>query len=263
MMILGKLRLTGTLIEGSIGLKHRESAKGKDRARRVSVEAKMSIEIEVLNGDVSWPLARPLYDTVWPPDVLAALPWAGIVFAHAELRVLVLDEAGKARCHVGVYRREITWNGRKMPVGGIGGVMTRTSMPASRIRQHRARGGDPDPEGRRLGRLRAAVLRTAQCALLSGARLEAVRRRDPCRAARGACSFHAIDPYVHDLRGRSPKDGVIDFAACPGDAIAIPWMKIRLSANRLYGIAEICFVVDRYVSSFGKLPMASGSRLFN
>ena len=28
-------------------------------------------------------------------------------------------------CHVGIYRREITWNGRKIRAGGIGGVATR------------------------------------------------------------------------------------------------------------------------------------------
>jgi aminoglycoside 2'-N-acetyltransferase I len=85
----------------------------------------MSIEIEVLNGDASWPLAEPLFKAVWPPDVVAKLPWAGIVFAHADLRVLVQDEKEDVLCHVGIYRREITWNGRKFLAGGIGGVMTR------------------------------------------------------------------------------------------------------------------------------------------
>ena len=64
----------------------------------------MSIEIEVLNGDASWPLAKPLYDAVWPPHVVATLPWAGITFAHAELRVLVLDDASKGFPPPGVPR---------------------------------------------------------------------------------------------------------------------------------------------------------------
>src|SRR6185437_16761743 len=80
---------------------------------------------EVLNGDTSWPLVEPLFNAVWPPDVVAKLPWAGIVFAHAELRVLVQDESEDVLCHVGIYRREITWNGRKLRAGGIGGVLTR------------------------------------------------------------------------------------------------------------------------------------------
>ena len=51
----------------------------------------MSIEIDVLNGDASWPTAEPLFNAVWPPEVVAKLPWAGIVFANADLRVLVED----------------------------------------------------------------------------------------------------------------------------------------------------------------------------
>ena len=85
----------------------------------------MSIEIEVLNGDASWPQAEPLYNAVWPPEVVAKLPWADTVFAHADLRVLVQDEREDVLCHVGVYRREVTWNGRKFRAGGIGGVITR------------------------------------------------------------------------------------------------------------------------------------------
>src|ERR1700729_3014695 len=84
----------------------------------------MSIEIEVLNGDASWPQAEPQNNAVWPPEVVAKLPWAAIVFAHAELRVLVQDESEDVLCHVGVYRREVTWNGQKMRAGGIGGVAT-------------------------------------------------------------------------------------------------------------------------------------------
>ncbi len=91
----------------------------------------MSIEIEVLNGDASWRLAEPLYNAVWPPDVVAKLPWAGIVFAHADLRVLVRDELEEVLCHVGIYRREVTWNGRKLRAGGIGGVAT---LPGSQRR---------------------------------------------------------------------------------------------------------------------------------
>ena len=34
----------------------------------------MSIEIEVLNGDASWPLAEPLFNAIWPPHVVEKLP---------------------------------------------------------------------------------------------------------------------------------------------------------------------------------------------
>ncbi len=85
----------------------------------------MSIEIDILNGDASWKEAEPLYNAIWPPEVVAELPWAGVVSAHADLRVLVKDETDEVVCHVGIYRRELTWNGRKLRAGGIGGVLTR------------------------------------------------------------------------------------------------------------------------------------------
>jgi aminoglycoside 2'-N-acetyltransferase I len=84
----------------------------------------MSIEIEILSGDASWPVAAPLYNAVWPPEVVATLPWANIVFANAGLRVLVEDETLGVVCHVGIYWREATWNGRAVRIGGIGGVLT-------------------------------------------------------------------------------------------------------------------------------------------
>ena len=81
----------------------------------------MSIEIDVLNGNEAWPLAQPLFNAVWPPEIVAKLPWAGIHFAHADLRVLLATETGEAVCHVGIYRREIKWNGRKVRAGGSAG----------------------------------------------------------------------------------------------------------------------------------------------
>ncbi|MDU6671074.1 MAG: GNAT family N-acetyltransferase, partial [Bradyrhizobium sp.] len=65
----------------------------------------MSIEIDILNGDAAWPQVKPLYDAIWPPEVVAGLPWAGITFAHADLRVLVQDETGEVVGHAGLYRR--------------------------------------------------------------------------------------------------------------------------------------------------------------
>ena len=86
----------------------------------------MSIEIDVLNGDASWPQAEPLLEAVWPGHVVEKLPWGHVKWAHADLRVLLdaPDGSGLA-CHVGIYFRTVTWNGRKVHIGGIGGVSTR------------------------------------------------------------------------------------------------------------------------------------------
>src|SRR4051812_50173361 len=88
----------------------------------------MSIEIDVLNGDASWSRAEPLMKAVWPRHVVESLPWGHIEWAHADLRVLIdaPEDAPKPGllCHVGVYFRTATWDGRKVEIGGIGGGST-------------------------------------------------------------------------------------------------------------------------------------------
>ncbi|MBI5264837.1 MAG: GNAT family N-acetyltransferase [Bradyrhizobium sp.] len=85
----------------------------------------MGTEIEVLNGDASWQTAEPLLNEVWPSHIVEKLAWGHIKWANADLRVLIEAPSGRPACHVGIYFRTITWNGRKLHVGGIGGVATR------------------------------------------------------------------------------------------------------------------------------------------
>jgi len=174
----------------------------------------MSIEIDVLNGDTSWPLAEPLFNAVWPPDVVQKLPWAGVVFAHADLRVLVQAEPEGVVCHVGVYRREVTWNGRKFRAGGIGGVATRKDC-------------------RRKGYASIALNAAVQTLKDEGATDFALLFCEPhnapfyvgrgwkpfegeifCEQPQGRVRFDAIAPYVCDLR-RAPRQGTIDLCGLP------------------------------------------------
>jgi aminoglycoside 2'-N-acetyltransferase I len=174
----------------------------------------VSIEIEVLNGDASWPMAEPLFDAVWPPDVVAKLPWAGIAFAHADLRVLVQAEPEGVVCHVGIYRREVTWNGRKLRCGGIGGVAT-------------------SEEFRRRGYASIALNAAVQTLKDEGATdfglLFCEPHNAPFYMARGwkpfdgeiyaeqpegRVRFDAIAPYVCDIR-RAPLRGEIDLCGLP------------------------------------------------
>src|ERR1700710_2060900 len=84
----------------------------------------MSIEIDILNGDASWPLAEPLFNAVWPRHVVEKQPWGNVEWANADLRVLIEAPSDGLGCHVGIYFRTVTWNGRKFNIGGIGGVIT-------------------------------------------------------------------------------------------------------------------------------------------
>src|SRR4051812_50208371 len=81
----------------------------------------MSIEIDVLNGNTSWPAAEPLFKIVWSPEVMADKPWRHVKWANADIRVLVETPSDGLACHVGIYFRTVTWNGRKLHIGGIGG----------------------------------------------------------------------------------------------------------------------------------------------
>ena len=174
----------------------------------------MSIEIDVLNGDASWPMAEPLFNAVWPPDVVAKLPWAGIVFAHADLRALVQTETEDVVCHVGIYRREIKCNGRKIKAGGIGGVLTRE-------------------DARRRGYASMALEAAIQTLKDEGSTDFALLFCEPHNAPfyvgrgwkpfdgeiyaeqpQGRVLFEAIAPYVHDIR-RAPRQGTIDLCGLP------------------------------------------------
>ncbi|HEX3117176.1 MAG TPA: GNAT family N-acetyltransferase [Bradyrhizobium sp.] len=174
----------------------------------------MSIEIDVLNGDTSWPMAEPLFNAVWPLEVVQKLPWAGVIFAHAELRVLVQAEPEGVVCHVGIYRREVTWNGRKFRAGGIGGVATRA-------------------DSRRKGYASIALNAAVQTLKDEGATDFALLFCEPhnapfyvgrgwkpfegeifCEQPQGRVRFDAIAPYVHDLR-RAPRQGTIDLCGLP------------------------------------------------
>jgi predicted acetyltransferase len=174
----------------------------------------MSIEIEVLNGEQSWPMAEPLLEGVWPPDVVAKTAWAGIVFAHADLRVLVQTEAEGLVSHVGIFRREVTWNGRKQRAGGIGGVATRA---------------DARRRGYASIALNAAIQTLKDEGATDFALLFCEPHNAPFYASRGwkrfegeifaeqpegRVRFAAIAPYVHDLR-RAPRQGVIDLCGLP------------------------------------------------
>jgi aminoglycoside 2'-N-acetyltransferase I len=174
----------------------------------------MSIEIEVLNGAASWPMAEPLFSAVWPPDVVEKLPWGRFAFAHPEWRVLVQADPEGVVSHVGVQRREVTWNGRKMRAGGIGGVLTREDT-------------------RRRGYASIALNAAIQTLKDEGATDFALLFCEPhnapfyigrgwkpfdgeiyCDQPGGRIRFDAIAPYVYKLKS-APLRGVIDLCGLP------------------------------------------------
>jgi aminoglycoside 2'-N-acetyltransferase I len=82
-------------------------------------------QIEIVAGDIASPQATALLDVVWPPQVVAALPWKDVVWAHPDWRVLVYNPAKELIGHVEIFLRDATWDTRTVKLGGIGAVATR------------------------------------------------------------------------------------------------------------------------------------------
>jgi aminoglycoside 2'-N-acetyltransferase I len=174
----------------------------------------MTGRIEITSGDTGWRIAEPLLSAVWPPEVVARLPWRDVVWAHADHRVLVLDGNDRIVCHVGLFLRMAKWNGRPARIGGVGGVATRE-------------------ESRRQGLASLAMRRAADEFSKVHSVDFALLFCEPHHAPvyqklgwhafagdvfvaqpAGRVRFAVTDPYVLDLR-MSPHSGQIDLCGLP------------------------------------------------
>lgn len=174
----------------------------------------MSIEIDVLNGDASWKVAEPLFKAVWPRHVVEKLPWGHIKWAHADLRVLIDAPEGGLACHVGIYFRTITWNGRKTNVGGIGGVATREdcrrhgyasvvlNAAVQTIRAHEAIG------------FALLFCEPPNFAFYQARGWHPFAGEIYAEQPGGKIRFEAMAPFVYDF-SRAPRDGTIDLCGLP------------------------------------------------
>ena len=174
----------------------------------------MSIEIDVLNGDASWPMAEPLFEAVWPRDIVEKLPWGHIKWAHADLRVLIEAPAGHVACHVGIYFRTITWNGRKVHVGGIGGVATRPDcrrLGYASLALNAATRTMRDQEAVRFGLL---FCEPHNFAFYQSRGWHPFTGEIYAEQPGGRIRFEVMAPFVFDF-GRAPRQGVLDLCGLP------------------------------------------------
>jgi aminoglycoside 2'-N-acetyltransferase I len=170
--------------------------------------------IEVKAGDVGWQQAAPLLKAVWPPEVVATLPWRDVAWASPDQRVLVFNRAGEIVGHVAIVLREVMFDGRSVKVGGIGGVATKEDC-------------------RRQGVARAAMRRATQeihdahkvdfGLLFCEPRHAPVYEKLGWHAfdgdvfvtqPLGRVRFDVTDPYVLDLE-IAPRAGVLDLCGLP------------------------------------------------
>lgn len=174
----------------------------------------MSIEIDILNGDTSWPQAAPLLEAVWPTHEVEKLSWGHIKWAHADLRVLIEAPEEGLACHVGIYFRDVTWNGRKFHAGGIGGVSTRADC--------RRRGYASIALGAAVQTMRDHEAVEFALLFCEPHNFAFYRSRGwhpfageiYAEQPEGRIRFEAMTPFIFDLR-RAPRDGIIDLCGLP------------------------------------------------
>jgi aminoglycoside 2'-N-acetyltransferase I len=172
----------------------------------------MSIEIDILNGDASWKTAEPLFDAVWPRRVMEKLPWGHVEWAHADLRVLIEapEEStnGGLACHVGIYFRTVSWNGRN------GGVMTREDC---RSRGYASLALDAAIQTMRANEaVRFAMLfcEPHNFAFYQARGWHPFTGEVYCEQPGERIRFEAMAPFVFDI-GRAPRQGTIDLCGLP------------------------------------------------
>jgi aminoglycoside 2'-N-acetyltransferase I len=90
----------------------------------------MSNRIEIVSGDEGWRLASPLLKAVWPPEVVATLPWKDVVWAPADSRVLKMHCHNEVIGHAGIYLRDAEFDARPVKIGGVGDYAGRTNESA-------------------------------------------------------------------------------------------------------------------------------------
>lgn len=181
----------------------------------INMKANVVIErIEIKAGDVGWEEAAPLLKAVWPPEIVATLPWRDVVWARPDQRVLVFDHANTLIGHVAIVIRNATLDGQAVKIGGIGGVATREDC-------------------RRRGVARAAVAKAIEethrahdadfgllfceprhAPLYQKLGWQAFEGDVLVMQPRGQVRFDVTDPYVFDLK-TAPRTGVLDLCGSP------------------------------------------------
>jgi aminoglycoside 2'-N-acetyltransferase I len=175
----------------------------------------MSNSIKIMNGDEGWGLASRLLEAVWPPEVVATLPWKDVVWAHADTRVLNINGRNDVVGHVGIYLRNATFDARPVKIGGVGGVATRldcrrqgiaSELMREAVREMR------DAHGVDFGLLFCEPRHAPLYERLGWRLFEGEVFIEQPR--QGRVRFGAIDPFVFDLK-IAPRAGTVDLCGLP------------------------------------------------
>lgn len=84
----------------------------------------MGLRIVEDDADNSRPLISALTAAVYPPEVLAMMPWRDVQSARSQRRVMVLDDDNSIVATAGLLVRDAMIDRSPVKIGGVGGVMT-------------------------------------------------------------------------------------------------------------------------------------------
>jgi aminoglycoside 2'-N-acetyltransferase I len=174
----------------------------------------MSIEIDILNGDASWPLAEPLFKAVWPRHVVEKQPWGDVKWANADLRVLIEAPSGGLACHVGIYFRTVSWNGRKLNIGGIGGVSTREDCRRQGLASIALNAAVQTLRDHEAIQFALLFCEPHNFAFYQSRGWHPFAGEIHAEQPGGKVRFVAMAPFVFDFT-RAPRDGTIDLCGLP------------------------------------------------
>lgn len=174
----------------------------------------MSIEIDILNGSASWTRTEPLHAAVFGREIVKNRPWGHIVFAHADLRVLIDAPEGELACHVGIYFRTINWNGHDIHVGGIGGVMTRADRRGQGLASLALDAAIETLRANEAVRFAMLFCEPHNFAFYQARGWHPFTGEVYCEQPDGRIRFDLMTPFVRDIR-HAPRGGVVDLKGLP------------------------------------------------
>jgi predicted acetyltransferase len=131
------------------------------------------------------------------------------------LRVLLdAPDGGGLACHIGIHFRTVTWNGRKVHIGGIGGVSTRKDC---RGRGYASIALDAAMQTMRANEATKFALLFCEPHNYGFYEARGWQRFTGeiwCEQPEGRVRFEAMTPFVADI-ARAPRQGTIDLCGLP------------------------------------------------
>ena len=196
----------------------------------------MSIEIDVLNGDASWPRGRTadaggLAGRCRRKTALGSRQMGPCRPARADRRAARTVQPGLA-CHVGIYFRDAIWDGRKVQIGGIGGVSTRDGLPAARLCQRwRSNAAIQTMRDHEAVRFAMLFCEPHNVAFYQARGWHPFTGRGLCRAAGGTNSLRGDGAVRVRFHPQAAATESSTYAACHGDPCAARGWLARRTAG--------------------------------